>query len=235
MIPVDRIVRPSDDQLAAFHRGIYWDAFAEQHEPLEVWQRALRGELPYELTIQLAIEGDQILGGIAYERYPRSRCGLVTYMVVAPAARNRGLGKQLQDAAVAALFARGASAVFGELDDPRLPVHAPDVAWARLIRNQRWGARVVDTRYIQPALAPGLARDRGLLLIALAGTTPLPSMISGSIVRGFVDELYDVTEHGPPDPEIAIAGSIPLLELARKLADAGDRAHDERHGERAAE
>lgn len=131
-------------------------------------------------------------------------------MVVAPAARRLGLGKRLQNGAAAKLFARGALAVFGEINDPA----GSEVARARLARNQRWGARVVDIRYVQPALAPGLARDRGLVLIALAGAQPLPAEMRGEVIRNFVAELYDVTEHGPPDPEIEIPEAVRLLTLA---------------------
>jgi GNAT superfamily N-acetyltransferase len=205
--------------LDAFYRGIYWDAFEAQREPLEVWQRALRGELPYRQTIRLALDGDRIAAGISYELYPESRCGLVTYNVVAPGARRGGLGKQLLDGAIAELSAAGARAVFGEVDDPRRP-RAPheesaDAAWARLERNQRWGARVLGppARYVQPALGPGLARDRGLVLIALAGAAPLPAELDGAIPRGLVEELYAVTEGGPPDEEVAFPDRVSLIEL----------------------
>jgi len=109
-----------DARLARFHAGIYMDAFAAQQEPLDVWQRALRGELPYELTVRLAVDPlrDAILGGIAYELYPRSRCGLMTYMVVAPEVRGRGLGEQLFREAAGELRARGAKAVLGEVQAP---------------------------------------------------------------------------------------------------------------------
>lgn len=147
----------------AFHRGIYWDAFAAQHEPLDVWLRALRGELPYALTVHVERDGDAIVGGIAYELYPASQCGLVTYLVVAPAARQRGLGRRLLDGAVADLRARGARAVFGEVN-----ADAP----ARLARFVRWGATVLDVPYVQPALGPGLAPDRGLVLIAFGPPPP---------------------------------------------------------------
>src|SRR5688572_32758917 len=112
--------------LDAFYRGIYRAAFEHQREPLDVWKRALRGELPYRQTIRLALDGGEVVAGISYERYPRSGCGLVTYMVVAPHARRAGLGQRLQTEAAAELFAGGAPAVFGELDDPRRP-RAPDV------------------------------------------------------------------------------------------------------------
>jgi GNAT superfamily N-acetyltransferase len=210
---------PAHDRLLeAFYRGIYRDAFERQREPLEVWRRALRGELPYHQTIRLALDGGAVVAGIAYERYPRSGCGLVTYMVVAPHVRRGGLGKRLQGDAAAELFAGGAPAVFGEVDDPRLLRGADaDVAWARLERNQRWGARVLGppARYVQPALGPGLQRDRGLVLIALAGPAPLPAELDGAIPRGFVEELYAVTEGGPPDPEVAFPDRVPLGELRR--------------------
>jgi GNAT superfamily N-acetyltransferase len=207
--------------LDAFYRGIYLDAFEAQREPLEVWLRALRGELPYRQTIRLAVDGERIAAGISYELYPRSGCGLVTYNVVAPDARRGGLGKRLLDGAVAELHAAGAPAVFGEVDDPRrarAPHEEPaPAAWARLERNQRWGARVLGppARYVQPALGPGLARDRGLVLIALAGASPLPAELDGAIPRGFVEELYAATEGGPPDEACAFPDRIPLIELRR--------------------
>ena len=204
--------------LDAFYRGIYLDAFEAQREPLDVWKRALRGELPYRQTIRLALDGGEVVAGIAYERYPRSGCGLVTYMVVAPRARRTGLGKRLQTEAAAELFAGGAAAVFGEVDDPRpLRGEPAGVAWTRLERNQRWGARVLGmpARYVQPALGPGLQRDRGLVLIALAGAAPLPADLDGAIPRGFVEELYAVTEGGPPDEENAFPDRVSLVELRR--------------------
>lgn len=219
-----------DDEglLDEFHSGIYWDEFADQQEPVAVWKRALwGGAAPYQLTIRIAGRAlrdrarREILGGIAFERYPRSGCGLVTYMVIAPAARRQGLGRQLQRAAALELYAAGAPAVFGEINDPRLAglgVAEPiDAMWRRLERNQAWGARVVDARYVQPALAPGLERDRGLCLIALASEQPLPPAMPGGVVRGFVEELYAATEGSRPDDDLiaAIPEQVALIELRR--------------------
>jgi GNAT superfamily N-acetyltransferase len=219
-----------DDEalLDEFHSGIYWDAFADQQEPLAIWKRALwGGACPYELTIRIAGRSlrdparRELLGGIAFERYPRSGCGLITYMVIAPAARRHGLGKRLQRGAATTLFAAGAPAVFGEVNDPRRigeGVDEPaDEMWRRLERNQAWGARVVDVRYVQPALAPGLERDHGLCLIALASDQPLPPAMPGEIVRNFVDELYTITEGVSPDRELvaSIPDRVALVELRR--------------------
>ncbi|HEX8112031.1 MAG TPA: GNAT family N-acetyltransferase [Kofleriaceae bacterium] len=223
-------IEDHDDEglLDEFHGGVYWDAFPDQQEPIEVWKRALwGGAAPYEMTVRIAGTAlrdrvrRQILGGIAFERYPRSGCGLVTYMAIAPAARRQGLGKRLQRDAALAMFAAGAPAVFGEVNDPRLAglgVDEPvEHMWRRLERNQAWGARVVDTRYVQPALAPGLMRDHGLCLIALASEQPLPATLPGRIVRGFVDELYAATEGSAPDGELVarIPEHVALIELRR--------------------
>jgi GNAT superfamily N-acetyltransferase len=219
-----------DDEglLDEFHAGVYWEAFPDQQEPVEVWKRALwGGASPYELTIRIAgralrdREQREIAGGIAFEHYPRSRCGLITYMAIAPAARRHGLGRRLQRAAAMTLFSGGAAAVFGEVNDPRLAGHGIDEPieemWRRLERNQTWGARVVNARYVQPALAPGLTRDHGLCLIALAGTQGLPPRMPGAIVRSFVAELYAATEGGGPEDELlaGIPEDVDLIELRR--------------------
>ena len=171
----------TDQQLAAFHAGIYWDAFAAQHEPLDVWRRARRGELPYELWVRLALDDTGITGGICFERYPATGCGLLTYMVVAPHARGQGLGKALIDDALGVLA--DAPAVYGEVNDPATQTREPvDVAQRRLAMFERWGARVVELRYVQPALAPGLVPDETLRLIAWRDTDPV-------LAARFVDEL----------------------------------------------
>ncbi len=157
--------------------------------------------------MRVALDGSDLVGGIAYERYPASACGLLTYMVVAPGSRCRGLGRRLLDEAARALYAGGARAVFGEVNDPR--VHGA-AAWPRLERFVRWGARVVDIGYVQPSLGAGLLRDRGLRLVAFAGDAPLPRSLPGEVVRGFLRELYQVTERAPLDGELqALLDGIP--------------------------
>ncbi len=193
------------DELRRFYEGIYLAAFGAQREPLETWEWALwSGEAPYELVVKLVDER----AGIVWEYYPTSRCGLATYLVVAPGERQQGLGRDLMRAAIAELQARGALAVFGEVNDPATTtLESPAAAQARLARFGRWGARLVDVRYVQPALGAGLARDRGLRLIAFHGEDPLP----GKVVRAFIEELYAATEGGPPDPSIDIGPTVALI------------------------
>lgn len=187
-----------DERLAAFHAGIYWDAFSAQHEPLQAWRAAIATGL---LTVRIALDVERIAGGICFERYPKSGVGFVTYMVVAPEQRGRGLGEQLLRGAVEQL----GGLVLGEVNDPRAGGE-----WKRLERFQRWGARVLDVRYVQPALGPGLERDRGLVLIAFA---PIPDPVDGARVRAFVEELYALTEGGAPDAEVQIPDRVELIQL----------------------
>ena len=142
--------------------------------------------------MRLVREGRALVAGICFERYPRSGCGLITYLVVAPSHRRHGLGRRLQHEAVEAL----GGVVFGE------------VTPALVARNVRWGARIVDVPYVQPALGPGLERDRGLTLIALE---PKTATLPGAVVQAFVEELYAATEGGPPDPAIRIGPTVALI------------------------
>lgn len=210
--------------LERFYRELYLSEFAgAQAEPIDVWKWALwDGEAPYRMSLRLAIDGGNIVGGIAFELYPRSNCGLVTYVVVAASTRGGGLGKELRTGAARTLYADGARAVFGEVNDPRAPhsYETPETSWKRLQRYQRWGSRVLDMRYMQPALGPGLDRDRGLVLVRHAGDAPPLTEMPGSVVRDFITEFYEITEDGRPvDDELrAILDGIPetvrLLELA---------------------
>jgi len=156
--------------------------------------------------VRLVVDGEDVRAGICFERYPRSGCGLVTYMVVAPEVRGQGLGERLLREATQALYAGGAPAVFGEVVMPA----GATIARQRIERFQRWGARVAQVRYVQPALGPGLHRDGELMLIVLAGEAPLPADLPGEVVRGFVEELYAVTEGGAPDARIVVGERVPL-------------------------
>ncbi|MBA2543815.1 MAG: GNAT family N-acetyltransferase [Deltaproteobacteria bacterium] len=200
----------NDPRIDAFWYGLYWDAFSAQHEPLASWHAALRGRAAYELHIDLALDGEAIAGGIVYERYPRTGCGLVTYMTVATAHRRHGLGERLLKAAATSLYERGAPFVLGEVNDPERATHEHAAeASARLRRFQRWDARVIDVRYVQPALGEDLVRDRDLVLLVLP---PVPPTISGITLRAFLDEFYEATERTPPDPEISVPDIIRLVE-----------------------
>jgi len=178
-----RITRADDPRLARFYDEVYLPAFAHQREPLEAWQRALEGAA-YALTIVLEIEDDRIDGGIVFERYPKSDVALITYLVVAPHARRRGVGSRLLDRAMHELA--GARAIVGEVHDP---AHADDPAAARkrIAWFEQRGARVLEIEYVQPDL--GYGRDPHLKLISFRGDD-----VERALLDRFLDELYALTE-----------------------------------------
>ncbi len=179
--------RADEPLLDEFHAGIYLDAFAAQREPLEAWKAQLWGDgAPFRLTVRLLREGGETIAGIVHERYPRSRCGLMTYLVVAPSHRERGLGRVLIGEAIASLM-EDCEIVLGEVSDPR--------AFAMFTR---WGARVLDVPYVQPCLGPGLSRDRSLRLLAFP---PAPPVVPGALLRRFVDEFFTITESATPEDD----------------------------------
>jgi GNAT superfamily N-acetyltransferase len=212
--------------LARFYAEVYLPAFAHQREPREVWDAQISRPGAYRLIVTLAGERleaaatARIDGGITCEWYPRSRCGLLTYLVVAPGARRAGLGRRLLDGAGAARRGGAAdlgaevAAVFGEVADPGA---SDDLsAAARLARFRRWGARQVEARYVQPSLGPGLARDRHLRLLAFFDAAPPPTL-AGATVVSFLREFYRATEGVDPDadPELGplIAAVPPAVAL----------------------
>jgi GNAT superfamily N-acetyltransferase len=215
--------------LAAFHAGLYLEAFADKREELEVWTRRLwDGDAPYDLTIRLAgldlrTAHPDIHGGIVYERYRRSRCGLMTYMVVAREHRKHGLGRRLLREAADSLRDPDGY-VFGEVSDPLTcePSHREE-SWRRLELFERWGARVVDARYIQPRLDETKDRDRALRLLVFPGAAPLPATVRGDVIAQFLDEFFEITEgRRPDDAEYAdmvrgFTGDLALIELSEAV------------------
>lgn len=208
--------------LARFYDELYLPAFAHQREPLEAWHDQLWGErpAPYDLTITLAVERDgepddpdraRIAGGIVGELYPESQCAILTYMVVAPDARNAGLGRSLLDDACRALVTRGARAIVAEVS-----AADTDEARERIARFQRWGARVIDHPYVQPDL--GFGRDHALRLIVFE---PLgEETLDGATLRAFLHEFYAITERIDPiaDPELGpLLASIPDRVQLRRM------------------
>ncbi|NWG45534.1 MAG: GNAT family N-acetyltransferase [Alphaproteobacteria bacterium] len=173
----------------------------------------------------LARGGREIRGGIVFEHYRESRCGLLTYVVVDPRHRRSGLGGRLVAAATATLEAEAQAlgaplrAVFGEAEDPaqmagrRSAMPPAD----RLAAFAALGARRIPFAYVQPELDGGQGRARHLHFLAFPlGGRSLDS-IEGAIVRDFLHEFYRALGVRRPeeDPDFramsrSLAGRLPL-------------------------
>ena len=150
-----------------------------------------------------------VLGGLVFEYYSASRCGLLTYLVVDPAQRRRGLARCLVNAATDILNQdarqQGASlrGLFAEADDPA-QVAADSTAMPpreRMTAFMRLGARWIDIPYVQPTLVGGSGRCRHLLLLAFAHNGTQPADIEGRVVRDFLYEFYQALGVERPDAD----------------------------------
>jgi hypothetical protein len=151
-----------------------------------------------------------VLGGVVFEFYRHSNCGLLTYLAVEPVFRQHGLGKELVTLAINILNAdarhHGVSlkAVFaesentGEVSENSNAISRRD----RLTVLARLGALWIDIPYVQPSLEGGAGRCRHLYLLAF----PLPGQssrkINGTVVHDFLFEFYQAL--GVEDPEADI-------------------------------
>ncbi|MGK2942042.1 MAG: GNAT family N-acetyltransferase [Immundisolibacter sp.] len=212
---IDLRDNPSPALLAAFE-DLYTRTFtdpAERENPTQ-WPPRLYGNLPApqpRMHLLVVVDGPpattHLLGGIAFEHYRDSHCGLLTYLVIAPEFRRRGLGRQLIHGALARLHqetrAHGTElcGVFAETEDPD-KVGANDNAMApreRLTALARLGARRIDIPYVQPALEGGSGRCRHLLLLAFH---PHTDAIPGAVVRDFLHEFYRALGIDAPQADV---------------------------------
>lgn len=151
------------------------------------------------------------------DRYPTSGVVLLSYLATAPAARSRGLGRALLDAALARWTERfRPPLVLAEVEDPE---HHPATAFgdphARLRFYARAGAPALDLPYLQPALRPGGSRVPHLLLLALWVAPEArrgARAVASEAVLGYLREVFALSE-----------GRVPDDEEARRLLEAADR------------
>jgi len=241
---VDVTVGPPRYDLLDGFVALYDAAFtdpSEREDPIE-WSRRLWQVEPHSPSTRLitAVESGspipRVIGGLMFEYYQSSRCGLLTYLVVELERRRRGIGRELVDRATATLHEIAASneavmeGVFAETEDPSKVIRAAGQIdpFDRLRVFSSLGARWVDIPYIQPALAPGGVPCRHLLLVALPlhpGQT-LPYHIRGASLLSFLADVYACLGVEPErDPDFnlmhaRIGADVRLRDLAEKRSHA---------------
>lgn len=229
---LDLRTQPSPELLGAFIE-LYTRTFtdpSEREDPAQ-WPPRLYGALAALqplMHLVVAVDANRLCGGIAFEYYRESRCGLLTYLVVDPAYRHRGLARQLiqraitllkQDASGAGTDLRG---VFSETENPDLVADQGNAMSPRdrLMALTRLGARHIDIPYVQPTLEGGKGRCRHLLLLAFYPDPALADMIEGNVVRDFLHEFYRALGVAQPEADAEflamdgyLRGALPLEAL----------------------
>jgi len=147
---LDLGAEPDEELLRAFYDELYLPAFPtpEHQEEIDVWIREL-WDAPTASPSRrfLLVAGTdlkdptrrRLAGGHMFEYYPKSRCGLLSYIVVDRNSRRQGLGGRLTAKGLSMLSGAARTAgttlqvVFAECEDPvKVGQDHASKAWERL-------------------------------------------------------------------------------------------------------
>ena len=211
--------------------------FPEEREDLDQLERLLWNERsPDDPVGHFLVAGRNLTGPnpdaraiAASEFYGAANAGLLTYIAVAPHARNEGLARLLLDETRQALandsLATGdrLAAIFAEIHDPARMSETGDAMdpRARVSTMARLGGRRVPIPYVQPELASGRGRSNNLMLIAFSADGGVLESLPSDVVVDFLHALYRALGVAEPRDDAdfartvgAITGStIDLVEL----------------------
>ncbi len=216
--------------LARFHRDVLVPSFSEDElDDVEAMTRGLRGDGPARTLASVALEADELVGGVVGEVYEAEDVMLLAYLAARPGVRGRGIGSALI-AHVAPRWYPQVRLVVGEVHDPRRwPNAADEDPVSRLRFYDRIGARVLGVPFVQPALDADRERIEGFLLLAFHVDPAAEvhadgaSSIRSDVVSRFVRRYYAAAEGAgePYDPQLAQLlaridehATIPLLAIA---------------------
>ncbi|MBS3920642.1 MAG: GNAT family N-acetyltransferase [Deltaproteobacteria bacterium] len=208
-----------EELLNVVYSDLYLAGFPirEEQEDPSIWRALLWGPARNETTPILHIlvagknlckrESRTLMGCIYAEFYGESKCGLLTYLVVHPSHRNRGLGRYLFNEAMQKLKKDAINtggklkAVFGEVNNPsKVKVSQDSMNPRERVRIiSRLGAQRVPICYVQPELKPGQGRSRCLSLVVFPIDDKPIKSISFDTIRSFLTEFYKV--QGVENPE----------------------------------
>lgn len=174
--------------------------FPEELEDLETFTEALKRSTntpPYTLHVLLLHDeiSGKLMAGCAFEFYPKSCCGLLTYIAVQEQFQGRGLGKQLVEAA-----SRELTRVHGQLNAFFLETNSDAVdaerdvlrpAIRRMILG-KLGFYCLDFAYVQPPLSPALGKCRDLLLAVHERYLSSEKLMDARVLLEWVEEFFHV-------------------------------------------
>lgn len=199
--------------LQRFYDGCLVPAFPNEDErdSLEDIQESLRkqgggyGANNYHVII--ACSGGNPVGGSIFDYLAEPNAGVIEFLLVNAAERRTGLGTQLVKRTESMMAADAKRAgqelawVAAELDDPfRTPPSTSGMdPFSRVAVWDRWGYRMLDFPYTQPALSAEKSAVDTLLMVAKALSPQLRNSIPTDEVFGLLREYFRWSM-GVPEP-----------------------------------
>ena len=157
-----RIVRECDENLLTrFYDELLVPNFgmhADELEPLYIFKKV---QSNYKLFVTLLLEDQDIIGGCVFEFYPKSKCGLLTYIAIKPQHRNKGLSRILVDEALNQLG--NINAIFLETNADTVSIDVMKPSTRRMILY-KLGFRPIHIDYVQPPLSNTTNKCHHLIL-----------------------------------------------------------------------
>ncbi|RHA44239.1 N-acetyltransferase [Cellulomonas rhizosphaerae] len=217
-VQVTEVREPSE--LRALHAAILAPSFPP--DELESPDDMAEGLASGALVAMAASSADEPVALAVGAWDPTTSVLLLSYLAVGSGGRGGGVGGTLLAAALTAWQADlDPLVVLAEIEDPALhtgsPEHGDPAARERFYLRR--GARRLPLAYVQPALAPGLARVPGMLLLALAvrGSVVAPDdawHLPAAPVRDFLLGYYTRSEGRVPDDDQVLTMLAPLTGTA---------------------
>ncbi len=214
---------------------LYNETFTDEREreDPEQWRERLAQDVSppqpvSHLLLAKSKETSEIIGGLVFEYYQNSQCGLLTYLVVHSEYRKLGIGLELVSRAVDILVegakAQGHSirAVFAESENPsKVPENYGAMSpRARLLALSRMGFRWLNVPYVQPQLDGGEGRGDHLLLLSYPLSATSCKSLPGNVILSFLNEFYEAlgVKHLQKDPDFlnvrrSLQHPIPLRDI----------------------
>jgi len=169
------------------------------------------------IVLAFDVDTRKIAGGVVFEFYPISRCGLVSYFCVSDEYRRYGLGRTFLQTAQAhmdsdcfQIYGTRSRGVFLETNSPlriEKDVIHPE---KRLAIFRNLGCSLLDFDYVQPPICPGLAPDTNMVLVLFRrGERDNRKYLPGNVILSFLEEFWTICQAPLEHPYFLNA--IPVL------------------------
>ncbi len=206
----------------------------EREDPQIIIRRIHDGNFkPYSpsTAIILAVDDSSVFGGSIVEYYRESQCMLLTYIVIDPVSRGKGIARKILHDGVSQLIktkGEPVKAVFFESNIPWLTDNDSFDPWQRYQVFSKLGAKWIDIAYTQPPLGKGKDRVYNLNFFIFPSFSGIGNRLQKEVVVSFMDIFYRElgVENPQADSDFRIMlqsiedcsrdGYIPLKEMPRQ-------------------